>query len=75
MNQAQQLLASIGVAAITDKKQAHGGKNASATKAGSGRYPKSGAAGNRLTKQKPLRAYRALMRHFAGKRTGDYSLV
>lgn len=44
-------------------------KRASATKTGPGRYPTQGEPGNRLIKQKPLRAYRALMRHFAGMRS------
>jgi hypothetical protein len=42
--------------------------NASATKSGPGRWHKAGAPGNRLSKQKPLRAYRALMAYFASKR-------
>jgi hypothetical protein len=43
-------------------------KRASATKSGPGRYATHGEPGHRLTKQKPLRAFRALMRHFAGMR-------
>jgi hypothetical protein len=44
-------------------------KNASATKKGPGRFHQGGEPGNRLKKQKPLRAYRALMAYFASKRT------
>lgn len=43
-------------------------RNGSATKKGPGRKHEGGAPGHRLTKQKPLRAFRALMAYFAGKR-------
>jgi hypothetical protein len=68
LNQAQRLLASIGLAVESDPKHAHGSKNASATKAGAGRYHRAGEPGNRLTKPRPQRAYVALMAAWASKR-------
>lgn len=71
-NQAQLLLQRIGVAAESNPKQAHGGKNASATKSGPGRYCVSGNPGNRLTKERPQRAYVALMAAWASKRIPNW---
>lgn len=42
MNEAKKLLESIGLPVGETKKQAHGDKNASATKSGPGRYHKVG---------------------------------
>lgn len=68
-NAAQQILARLGVAiGEVEQKQAHGGKNASASKAGPGRYAVAGKPGARLTKGRKIRAYVALGAAWAAKR-------
>jgi hypothetical protein len=44
-------------------------KRASATKAGPGRYHSGGEPGNRIGKDRPVRAYKALLAAWAAKRT------
>lgn len=68
MNQAQTLLTALGVACVPDEKKAHGSKNPCASKGGPGRFHRAGNPGNRITKDRPTRAYRALMAHWASKR-------
>jgi hypothetical protein len=59
-------------------------KQLSATKKGPGRFHRGGKPGNRITKDRPLRAYRALMQAWAGRRVtkaklreehGAYTLI
>lgn len=85
LNAAQQIHQFLGVAVNTDVKQAHGSREASATKRGAGRYHAGGKPGTRITKQrKKTRAYVALMAAWAQKRVtkaavrdehGAYTLV
>jgi hypothetical protein len=67
-NTAQQLLANIGFDTEHQIKQAHGDKNASATKGGPGRYSQHGAPGSRIGKARKIRAYVALTAAWAAKR-------
>ena len=43
-------------------------KRASATKAGPGRYHRGGKPGNRISKDRPVRAYKALLAAWAARR-------
>lgn len=84
-NAAQRLMESIGAPIDAIVKQAHGNKNASASKRGPGRYAESGKPGNRLSKDRKTRAYVALTAAWASKRvpnwkgdtdpTGAYTLI
>lgn len=68
LNEALQLLAYLGIAhGDAPSKQAHGGKNGKATKSGPGRYPVGGEPGTRIAKQRPQRAYVALMAAWASR--------
>lgn len=68
VNTAQLLLAALGVATVGAPKSAHGNKEASATKRGTGRFALHGKPGNRLAKPRKTRAYRALLDAWADRR-------
>ena len=74
LNEALQLLAHLGIAhGDAPTKQAHGGKNGKATKRGPGRYAVGGEPGTRIAKQRPQRAYAALMAAWASKRVTNWN--
>ena len=66
-NAAQRLYESIGVPTQAEAKQAHGDRNAKASKAGPGRYHSGGEPGNRIGKDRPVRAYKALLAAWAAR--------